>query len=89
GDLPALEREVRLFDPAPALDGGADGLNAYRAILAALPRLLAPQGIAVLELGIGQEADVAALARAQGLLAEAPARPDLGGIPRALVLRAP
>lgn len=89
GDLPALEREVRLFDPAPALDGGADGLDAYRAILAALPSLLAPQGIAVLELGIGQEGDVAALARAQGLRVEAPARPDLGGIPRALVLRAP
>ncbi|MFG1421168.1 peptide chain release factor N(5)-glutamine methyltransferase [Roseixanthobacter liquoris] len=89
GDLPALAPEVRLFDPAPALDGGADGLDAYRAILAALPRLLAPRGIAVLELGIGQERDVAALARDRGLIAGAPARPDLGGIPRALVLRAP
>ncbi|MFG1397799.1 peptide chain release factor N(5)-glutamine methyltransferase [Roseixanthobacter pseudopolyaromaticivorans] len=88
GDLPALEREVRLFDPARALDGGADGLDAYRAILAALPRLLAPDGLAVLELGIGQEDQVAALARAQGLVVEGPARADLGGIPRALVLRA-
>ncbi|MFG1461411.1 peptide chain release factor N(5)-glutamine methyltransferase [Xanthobacter sp. DSM 24535] len=87
GDLPALAREVRLFDPAAALDGGADGLDAYRAILTALPRLLASDGLCVLELGVGQEADVAALVHAAGLRVDGPARRDLGGIPRALVVR--
>ena len=70
---------------ARALDGGADGLDAYRRIVAALPGLLAPGGVAVLELGIGQEASVPALARAAGLRVVA-LRPDLGGVARALVL---
>ena len=66
-------------------DGGADGLTAYRRIIAILPALLAPGGVAVLELGIGQADDVAALAVAAGLSADV--RDDLAGIPRALILR--
>lgn len=89
GDLDHLEREVREHDPRLALDGGADGLDAYRALAAALPGLLAPGGVAVLELGIGQEAAVAGLLRAAGLSPAGPARPDLGGIPRALLVRGP
>ena len=85
-DLAALAPEVAEHDPRRALDGGEDGLEAYRAVLSALPALLAPEGLAVLELGIGQERSVAALATARGLLA-LPARPDLGGVPRALPLR--
>nr|WP_281503057.1 peptide chain release factor N(5)-glutamine methyltransferase [Ancylobacter crimeensis] len=87
-DIDALEREVREHDPRLALDGGADGLDAYRAIASALPSLLAPGGRAVLELGIGQEAAVATLLEAQGLPPEGPARPDLAGIPRALLTTA-
>jgi release factor glutamine methyltransferase len=83
--LAALMPEVAAHEPARALDGGPDGLAAYRAILAALPALLAPDGIAVLELGIGQHETVPALARRAGLAVRA-LRPDLGGIPRALVL---
>jgi release factor glutamine methyltransferase len=86
-DIAGLSREVRLFDPARALDGGADGLAAYGAIASALPRLLAPGGTVVLELGIGQEAAVAALLRAQGIAPQGPAKLDLGGVPRALVGR--
>jgi len=86
-DLTDLMPEVRAFEPAGALDGGADGLTAYRAIIAALPALLTPGGIAVLELGQGQEADVAAIARQAGF--QAYSRNDLGGIPRALILRRP
>jgi len=86
GDIQGLMTEVVGHEPARALDGGADGLAAYRAILAALPRLLAPAGVAVLELGIGQRARVAVLAEAAGFSASA--RADLGGIARALVLRA-
>ncbi len=85
-DIATLQHEVRAHDPQAALDGGPDGLEAYRRILAALPGLLAPQGHGVLELGIGQEADVAALARAGGLEVLGPARRDLGGVARALVL---
>lgn len=87
-DILALEPEVRDHDPRAALDGGPDGLDAYRAILADLPRSLASTGVAVLELGAGQAADVAALAGESGLAA-AELRQDLGRIPRAIVLRHP
>jgi release factor glutamine methyltransferase len=85
GDIPGLDPEVRDHDPHLALDGGADGLDAYRAILPLLPRLLAPGGFAVLEIGFGQSGDVSALAAAAGL-AVVEIRPDLGGVPRAMVL---
>ncbi|WP_395673631.1 peptide chain release factor N(5)-glutamine methyltransferase [Inquilinus sp.] len=83
-DIATLEPEVREHDPHLALSGGADGLDAYRALAAALPDLLAPGGTAVVELGIGQAADVAALFRAAGLdIAGTPH--DLAGIPRCVV----
>jgi release factor glutamine methyltransferase len=85
GALAGLMPEVARFEPARALDGGADGLAAYRAIIAALPGLLAPGGAAVLELGAGQADAVGELARAAGF--DAPVlRHDLGGIARAMVL---
>ncbi len=83
GDIAGLMPEVLLYEPARALDGGADGLDAYRRILAALPRLLAPGGAAVLEIGAGQAEAVAALAGQTVAF-----RADLGGIPRAMVVRA-
>jgi release factor glutamine methyltransferase len=82
-----LSNEVRAHDPYLALDGGADGLEAHRAIVPDLARLLHAQGAAVLELGRGQESAVANLIRDRGLIAAGPARPDLAGIPRALTLR--
>jgi release factor glutamine methyltransferase len=84
GDIATLATEVRDFDPRAALDGGADGLNHYRAIAATVPALLAPGGALVVELGIGQAEPVAALFAAAGL-ALSPPRNDLNGIPRALV----
>ncbi len=83
-DLAGLAPEVRLFDPPLALDGGNDGLDAYRSIAAHVPPLLAPNGIMVVELGAGQAEPVAALFAASGL-ALAALRPDLSGVPRALV----
>lgn len=83
-DIAALEMEVRAHDPLAALDGGASGLDAYAAIAGMLPALLAPGGLCVLELGIGQEADVTECLRAAGLQVPDPARRDLSGIPRAL-----
>ena len=84
-EIAGLMPEVRDHDPRLALDGGADGLDAYRAILEDLPRLLAPGGTAVLELGFGQAEAVAAFAGAAGLRV-VDIRADLGGIPRAMVL---
>src|SRR5580698_11015351 len=86
GDVATLEPEVRDFDPRAALDGGADGLDCYRAIAAAAPALLATHGAIVVELGAGQVELVSALFAAAGL-APLPARPDLNGVPRALVVR--
>lgn len=86
-EVPRLMPEVARFEPVSALDGGADGLDAYRALMRALPRLLAPGGRAVFELGQGQRPAVEALARAVGL-ASVGVRHDLGGIERALVLGA-
>ena len=85
--IPGLMPEVVAHEPARALDGGADGLVAYRAILAELPRLLRPGGVAVLELGAGQGPAVKALAAGAGLETLA-LRPDLGGIDRAIVVSA-
>lgn len=83
--IAGLMPEVARHEPRSALDGGADGLDAYRRLVAELPRLLAPGGAAVLELGIGQRAGVEALARAAGLR-PAGCRADLGGVERALLL---
>jgi release factor glutamine methyltransferase len=79
---------VRDFDPHRALDGGSDGLAAYRAISAALPRLLASGGIFAGEIGQGQDRAVAALITARGLAIDA-IIPDLAGIPRCIVARRP
>jgi release factor glutamine methyltransferase len=86
GDIAALAPEVRDFDPRAALDGGADGLDFYRAIAVATPALLAPGGTLIVELGIGQVEPVTALCAAAGLAPSSP-RPDLNGVPRALVAR--
>ncbi|MDE2199111.1 MAG: peptide chain release factor N(5)-glutamine methyltransferase [Rhodospirillales bacterium] len=85
-DLSRLMPEVGAHEPASALDGGADGLDAYRRILPGLPALLAPGGAAILELGAGQAQDVATLAITAGF-APPTLRTDIGGIARAMVLR--
>jgi release factor glutamine methyltransferase len=84
-EIARLMPEVAKFEPAQALNGGPDGLAAYRAIIAGLAALLAPGGAAILELGIGQSQQVAALAAQHGL--SSTTRADLGDIPRALVIR--
>jgi release factor glutamine methyltransferase len=85
-DIAILAPEVAVFDPARALDGGADGLNAYRALAADARRLLTPAGTLVLELGLDQRDRVAALF-AQAGLAVGVSRPDLSGVPRTLVVK--
>ncbi len=80
-DIETLQPEVARFEPRLALDGGADGLDAYRAIIADLPRLLKPGGSFALEVGLGQAEAVRALAGLAGLSTDEPKR-DLAGIPR-------
>lgn len=80
----ALSPEVRR-EPAAALFAGADGLDAYRAIAPQLSRLLAPQGLAVIEIGATQAEAFRALAAAQGL--ETTVHHDLAGRPRAVAAR--
>jgi release factor glutamine methyltransferase len=84
-EIAGLAPEVR-HDPPAALDGGPDGLDAYRAILAEAGRLLAPDGFGAVEIGHDGAGAVAGLAREHGL-AVARIVPDLGGRPRVMVLR--
>jgi len=85
GELAELMPEVALHEPARALDGGPDGLDAYRRVVPTLATLLGPGGRGVIELGAGQQQAVCRLARAAGLEVLATAN-DLGGVTRALVL---
>ncbi|WP_417483448.1 peptide chain release factor N(5)-glutamine methyltransferase [Maricaulis sp.] len=82
--LAGLEPEVRDHEPALALDGGEDGLDAYRVIIADLPRLLRAGGWFALEIGYDQGAAVLALAEAAGLTA-LECRPDLAGLDRVVL----
>lgn len=87
GELAGLDREVQR-EPVVALDGGADGLDAYRAITARLPALLKPGGAFAFEVGRGQAGAVEALAAAQGLTLN-PAQMDLAGVARVVSGRLP
>jgi release factor glutamine methyltransferase len=87
-DIAALAPEVRDFDPRLALDGGADGLAAYRTIATDAMRLLAPGGWLAVEIGIGQAEPVAALFRQGGLEVAQPPRRDLAGRARVVLARA-
>ena len=82
----SLAPEVCLHDPVLALDGGVDGLDAYRALVAEIPDVLVPGGVAVIELGAGQADAVAALFELAGFTAIS-TKKDLAGIDRALVAR--
>jgi release factor glutamine methyltransferase len=83
GTSELLPDEVRAHEPAAALFAGRDGLDAYRIIAPQLPALLAPRGVAIVEIGATQAEAVTALLTAQGLTVAL--RHDLGGRPRALV----
>ena len=86
-DIPGLDPEVAQHDPKQALDGGRDGLAAYRAILKGLPGVLAPHALVAFELGQGQARQVAGLLKAQGLQV-LETRRDLAGIKRCIIATA-
>jgi len=80
----ALMPDVADHEPAAALFAGDDGLADYRRIIPGLPPLLAPGGVAVLEIGATQHKLVGSLAEAAGFAAQC--RQDLAGRDRALLL---
>jgi release factor glutamine methyltransferase len=86
-EIAGLATEVREHDPLPALDGGTDGLDAYRALIPQTARLLAPRGVLVVEVGQGQSGDIEGLMTAVGLTLERPPKADLAGIQRAVAGR--
>lgn len=83
--IPALMPEVAGHEPKTALDGGVDGLDAYRRVVPSLPGLLAPGGAAILEIGAEEQPHVTGLAQATGLPISV--ADDLAGVPRTVTLR--
>jgi release factor glutamine methyltransferase len=86
-DIASLAPEVRDHDPHAALDGGADGLDAYRALIAQAACVLAPGSILVVEAGQGQASEIQGLMTAAGLTLPGPPKADLAGIGRAVAAR--
>ena len=81
-----LMPEVSRFEPRLALDGGADGLDAYRAISAAAPQLLAAEGRLLVEIGEGQALGITEIFAFSGLQVATTLK-DLGGIDRVLAIQ--
>jgi len=84
-EIAGLEAEVSSFEPRLALAGGPDGLECYRRLAPDILRLLAPRGIAAVEIGQGQADEVSALFREGGAMVAV--RRDLAGIERCVVVR--
>jgi release factor glutamine methyltransferase len=86
-DIAGLATEVRDHDPFAALDGGTDGLDAYRTLIPQAARLLAPRGVLVVEAGDGLASAIGELMMAAGLTQQQPAKADLAGVLRAVAGR--
>ena len=84
-DIAGLMPEVRSYEPHLALDGGTDGLNIYRRLMADAPALLNEGGAVAVEVGIDEAAAVAALAMAHPRIVRTETLKDLGGIERVVV----
>lgn len=85
-EIAGLSPEVRVFDPMQALDGGADGLNCYRDILALLPDLLTESGLCVFEIGHNQADDLRRLCNQAGF-PDIRCAKDLAGRDRCIFFR--
>lgn len=83
GDIPGLMAEVRDHDPREALDGGPDGLDAFRHLARGLDRWLRPGGLLALELGADQADNV--LGALDGLIEDTRVLPDRAGRPRFVI----
>lgn len=85
-DIELLASDVACFEPRLALNGGPDGLSAYRSLAELLPGMLKPGGHALLEIGLGQAQAIEKLFPKLEILRIAP---DLSGVPRCVILRKP
>jgi release factor glutamine methyltransferase len=83
-EIESLDPGVARFEPHAALDGGPDGLDAYRALAPLLSRIVAPGGFALLEIGLGQAGAMGTLFQSLQMVRIAP---DLAGIPRCVLLK--
>lgn len=88
GEIAGLAPEVSLYDPRLALDGGPDGLDAYRSICAALPGWTKPGALVAVEIGSTQATTVSAIFASVGL-ERLEVRRDAAGLERVIVARAP
>ncbi|MBV9949964.1 MAG: peptide chain release factor N(5)-glutamine methyltransferase, partial [Myxococcales bacterium] len=88
GEMDGLQADVRLFEPRAALDGGSDGLDLLRRIVAGAAGHLSPGGVLALEVGAGEAHAVRALLEAAGYT-EIDVRRDYGRIERVVSGRAP
>lgn len=86
--IASLDREVREHDPLVALDGGADGLDAYRVIAGVARKYLAPDGLIAVETGFDQHNAVRVIF-AENSFVQAFAHKDYAGNDRVQVFRAP
>jgi release factor glutamine methyltransferase len=86
-DIAGLAIDVREHDPLLALDGGADGLTAYRALIPQSAALLAASGTLVVEAGQGQSSAIETLMTGSGLTVDGGPKTDLAGIFRAVTGR--
>jgi release factor glutamine methyltransferase len=88
GDISGLEPEVAEYEPPQALDGGPDGLTAYRILAPKIMRWLRSGGAVFLEVGAGQDRAVKQFLEDAGLIFQQAVQ-DLAGIPRVVAARRP
>lgn len=86
-ELAGLEPEVRIFEPATALDGGKDGLKCLRHIIQAAPDYLKPGGWLILEMGCSQGGVVETLGRLSGAYQFIGVAKDYSGLDRVVLLQ--
>lgn len=87
GDIRALEKKVKDFEPRLALDGGKDGLDFYRRIAAACPDYLLSNGLILLEVGLGQAPLVERILARTGIFSQIELVRDFNGIERIVIGR--
>ena len=87
GEVPALPRDVRAWEPLSALDGGIDGLDFYRRIAAEGHLYLKEKGFVVLEIGDGMAEEVLRLFAAAGFYSGSSVRRDYSGKERVVVIQ--
>lgn len=85
-DISTLTREVQMYDPLRALDGGTDGLEAYRHLAGQLPAIMLEHSLIILEIGYDQEESVPELFKKAGYTLVDLIK-DYGNNPRCVVLR--